>query len=108
MGTMKPKIIDAEKLLLREGLVQALDVGCRSSDEQSLFRERLRAVLVAYGSDVVHDCLREVESDASEQIAVLEHRLAMIVEAHAEIAKQGDPLDPLRRLETYLRGSSAR
>ena len=105
---MKPEIIDAEKLSLREGLVQALDVGCRSSDEQSLFCERLRAVLMAYGSDVVHDCLREIESDASKQITVLEHRLAMIVEAHAERAQQGDPLDPLRRLGSYLRGSSAR
>jgi hypothetical protein len=108
MSTMKPKNIDAEWLLLRESLKQALDVDRRSHNGQSLFREKLRAVLVAYGSDVVHDCLREVESDASEQIVVLEHRLAMIVEAHAEIAKQSDPLDPLRRLETYLRGSSAR
>ncbi len=105
---MKPKIIDAETLSLREGLVQALDVGCRSSNEQSLFREKLRAVLDAYGSNVVHDCLRVIESDASEQMAVLEHRLAMIVEAHAEIAKQGDPLDPLRRLDTYLKGTSTR
>ncbi len=101
----KPRrdLTDAERQSLKQQLIQVLDLRVRSASTKEQLHALVQVIVSNHATELVRDCLAEIQRDCDEHIALLEHRLGMLVEVQAEISRQSDLPDPHDLLRSYLK-----
>ena len=97
------RLTEDEQRALKARLTRVLDRGTRTSDARHQVRTALSEILQEFDSEVVVACLRDIQQESEGQIMMLEHRLGMLVEAHAEISRHNNYPDPIDLMNLFFK-----
>jgi phosphoenolpyruvate carboxylase len=94
---------EADWQSLKAQLTRLLDMRTSATGTKEQLHALVQVLVSSHPTELVRDCLAEIQRECDQQFELLEHRLGMLVEVQAEISRQSNPHDPLDRLSSYLR-----